>query len=244
VNILYAYLQYRWNSLFIVRKKNDFVCSIEDSRRKNKGKLKFEDELLPFREETKNSKRKIEVTDFGAGSKRLGNSRTIQSIYKTSVANRKWQRFMHQLIVDKKAVEILEMGTSLGFSTVYLSQATKGKVTTIEACPATYDEAKNLFDKLEVSNIEAVNDTFSNYFEDVEKKKFDFIYLDGHHDGEAVLQYIEQLKPSMAQSTLILVDDIRWSAGMFAAWNKLLVDDYFSEKNDLFRMGILKKGNV
>lgn len=244
MNILYAYLQYRWNSLFIVRKKNEFVFSIEDSRRKSKGNLKFEVELLPFLEETKYSKRNIDVTDFGAESKKIGNSRTIQSIYKTDVANRKWQRFMHQLIFDSQAVEILEMGTSLGFTTIYLAQATKGKVTTIEACPVTHNEAKNLFDKLELLNIEAINDTFSYYLAGSNHVKFDYIYLDGHHNGEAVLKYIERLKPMMAKNTLILVDYIRWSAGIFAAWNKLLADDYFSEKNDLFRMGILKKGNV
>ena len=71
--------------------------------------------------------------------------------------------------------------------------------------------------------------------------KFDLIFIDGHHDGKALLQYLETLSPFIHDETIILVDDIRWSDSMFTAWKKLRTDEHFHLTIDLFRCGILMK---
>ena len=59
---------------------------------------------------------------------------------------------------------ILELGTSLGISTLYMASANQNsKVYTIEACPETYGIAKNNFIGLK-NRIDAINENFDNEF--------------------------------------------------------------------------------
>ncbi len=239
VNLLTQYLQYRFNSIFIVRKNKSFVDKVRHCLQKGNKKLDFENDLEPYRSDARNSQKKIIVTDFGAGSKKLGKERVVSSIYKTSVASLKFQRLMFHLIRESGSKNILEMGTSLGFSTVYLSKATNGSVTTIEACPQIFGEADTLFTSLNLKNVHAIQSTFQDYFDGGTEVKFDFVYIDGHHDGMALLNYIEILKLRLTDEAIVLVDDIRWSDSMKSAWDMLIADSFFHQNHDLFRMGIL-----
>ena len=69
------------------------------------------------------------------------------------------------------------------------------------------------------------------------------MYIDGHHDGIALLNYIEILKSRLTNEAIILVDDIRWTNSMKSAWEKLIIDSFFYQNHDLFRMGILMVEN-
>ena len=244
VKLFLSYLRYRWNTLFIVRKENEFVCKIRDSFRNSNSRFDFESELKMFRTQAKASKKALEVKDFGAGSKKLGRVRTIQSIYASSVSPLKWQRFLHNVVKDFSANHILEMGTSLGFTTVYLSKAITGKVITIEACPSIFKESQTMFEQMHLYTVQSVNSTFQNYFITIDpSQKFDFIFIDGHHDGDALLNYVHLLKPHLLPNALIIVDDIRWSEGMHKAWTKLTADAQFSNNWDGFKMGLLQFNN-
>ncbi len=244
VKLFLSYLLYRWNTLFIVRKENEFVCKIRDSFRNSNSRLDFESELKIYRTQTKASKKALEIKDFGAGSKKLGRIRTLQSIYTSSVTPIKWQRFLHNLVKDFSANHILEMGTSLGFTTVYLSKATTGKAITIEACPSICKESQTLFEQVHINNVQSINSTFQDYFNTISpSQKFDFVFIDGHHDGAALLDYVHLLKPHLFPNALIIVDDIRWSEGMHEAWTKLISDVQFSNYWDGFKMGLLQLNN-
>lgn len=241
MNLIFDYCQYRWNSLFIVNKKNCFAHKVSQCLQIGKKNIPFEIELAPFRQQAKSNNRFLQVQDFGAGSKKLGTTRKLSAIYRTSVAPRKNQAFLYHLIQTFQSKNILEMGTSLGFTTMYLGKSSTGKVTTVEACPATAQEAKNLFTQMEMENIQLFNSTFAHFFETKGEQKFDFVFLDGHHDGSAVLQYLEDLKPRLSENAILVLDDIRWSSDMFAAWEKIRSDSFFSDHHDLFRMGILAR---
>jgi predicted O-methyltransferase YrrM len=72
-------------------------------------------------------------------------------------------------------------------------------------------------------------------------ERFDLIFIDGHHDGKALLSYIEDLKNHIHDDTIIVLDDIRWSASMLKSWNLLRNSNEFNLSLDFFRMGILIK---
>lgn len=239
MNLILEYLNYRLTSLFIVRKKEIFVNKVRQCYQKRNEKLIFEDELFIHRKVCRASNRTIKITDFGVGSKKMGNVRAISKIYKTSVASVSFQRLLFQLIKENRCMNVLEMGTSLGFSSVYLSKATLGKVTTIEACPNTAREAEALFSKMALTNVHLIHSTFTDFFKLANTERYDFVYIDGHHDGAALLAYMDFLKPQMKANSIVVVDDIRWSDSMLEAWKKLVNDEYFESFTDLFRMGVL-----
>ncbi len=239
MNVLFTYLTYLLDRRFVVRKTNEFVFKIRHSISNTKTSLPFEIKLNHFRDKAKASQKKLSIKDFGAGSKKMGNVRKIQSIYKNSVSTKKWQRIIYNLVREAQAKNILEMGTSLGFSTVYLAQGTQGKVTTIEACPETHAESSILFEKMGINNIHAICATFDDFFAQSCSDKFDFVFIDGHHDGNALVSYVDKLKPYLLPNALVLVDDIRWSSDMNKAWGQLKKDAAFTAHVDCFRMGIL-----
>ena len=67
------------------------------------------------------------------------------------------------------------------------------------------------------------------------------VYIDGHHDGIALLNYLHSVEPFTHDETIFLLDDIRWSQSMLDAWNQLKEDEKYHVSIDFFRMGMLVK---
>ncbi len=108
------------------------------------------------------------------------------------------------------------------------------------------------------NQVKILNLTFAEYFEKIRKnlspsevavktnasepaasKKFDLIYLDGHHDGPATLNYFEQIKNLAYQDTLVIIDDIHWSQSMTAAWNEIIKDPKVTVSIDTYFWGLI-----
>ncbi|MDV7402650.1 class I SAM-dependent methyltransferase, partial [Arthrospira platensis SPKY1] len=64
---------------------------------------------------------------------------------------------------------------------------------------------------------------FQNTLEGVLKlaQPIDFLFNDGHHDRQAVLNYLEQSLPYLASPAVVVFDDISWSPGMRQAWEQI-----------------------
>ena len=186
----------------------------------------------------KNNHKLIEIQDFGAGSKKLGQKRKISSIFKMSSSKGKYGKLLFRLAKHFEFQNVLEFGTSLGTGTLHLHLGNPlAEINTIEACKETFLVAKeNLFP---FNNIHQVNETFDYFLSHPKNIKFDFIFVDGHHDGQALLKYMEKLKEITHSETIFLLDDIRWSDSMFDAWNKIVSDENYHLTIDLFRMGIV-----
>jgi predicted O-methyltransferase YrrM len=240
MNLVLEYIHYRWKAKQKSKFSSETSDRIKNCITQSNVKLAFETELLAYRNAAKQENRTILVQDFGAGSKKMGATRTIQNIYKNSRSTTPYQRILHNLVCEFNCKSILEMGTSLGFTSIYLSKANvSGKVTTIEACENTAAEAEKLFIELQLTKIELIHSTFLDYFEKREENAFDLVFIDGHHDGKALLGYMDFLAKSCKANCIFILDDIRWSKEMLAAWNELISRPEFIFHHDLFRMGIL-----
>jgi predicted O-methyltransferase YrrM len=240
MNLVLEYIQYLWKSNLITTDNSETTLKLKNCLTSSTTTFDYEKELEVLRKLAKNKKRKIVVQDFGAGSKKMSNQRSIKNIYKTSQSSRKFQRILHKLVEEFNCQSILEMGTSLGFSSVYLSKATKkGIVTTVEACTATANEANSLIQKMNLKNVNLVNSTFHEYFKKYPSENYDFVFVDGHHDGLALLDYMEILHSRTLPGTIFVLDDIRWSDSMLFAWKKLIQKPEFICSYDMFRMGVL-----
>ena len=79
-----------------------------------------------------------------------------------------------------------------------------------------------------------MNSTFYDYIKSLNEESFDLIFIDGHHDGEALKYYLKLLSNYIHNDTVIVLDDIRWSNSMFNAWHKIKLEK-ISLKHGFFR---------
>jgi predicted O-methyltransferase YrrM len=192
----------------------------------------------------KRNNQEIEIQDFGAGSKKMTNKRKISKIYKTVSAKGVYAKLLYQLNKHYLFENVLEFGTSLGVGTLHLALGNQNSnIITVDACKNTSDFAQENLNNLAIQNVNFLRNTFYDFLLAIkgETIKFDLIYIDGHHDGEALQYYWKELAKHIHEETLIILDDIRWSESMLVAWNKIIENENYHLTMDLFRMGIISK---
>jgi predicted O-methyltransferase YrrM len=238
VNIVFEIIKYHWNAKGRHGIHSPFVYDLIDNCFTLKMNSIEKEQLKQFEHQLKYNHTLIDIEDFGVGSKRLGRRRKISSIYKTSSSRGKYGKLLFQLSRHYNFNNILELGTSLGIGTYHLHLGNqRSNITSIEACKETWNCAENNLGKFK--NIQLIQSTFDHFLQKNSDKKFDFIFVDGHHDGEALLHYMQLLKSHSHNDTIFLLDDIRWSNSMFEAWNKIKTDNEYHLTIDLFRMGLV-----
>lgn len=253
---------------FLVRSKNQhgvhspFVYDMVTQCFYDSAHYEDYDRLWEFRRELAQSKAIIEVTDLGSGS-RVGQlnktSKKVQSMLRHAGASKKRQQLLYRLGSYFKPAQILELGTHLGMGTTALCLGAKPKrLITVEGCPETAQFTQNNFvhwgsNNPKLNSIVLINNNFEDFLNESQNLKnfpdsktahntqatFDLIYLDGHHDGPATLRYFESLKKYIRDTSVLIIDDIHWSAAMSAAWQQIIKDPQVSVSIDTFFCGFL-----
>lgn len=239
VNIVFEYIKYKWNAKGRHGIHSPFVYDLVDKVFKIDFSISDSNLLNQSFKSLESNKQTINVKDFGAGSHKLGSQRTIQQIFKISSSKGHYGKILYQLSHFFQPKNILEFGTSLGIGTLHFHLGyPKSKITTVEACPETLSFTRQ-FLKDKVSNVSFIESTFNDFLSQQSTEKYDLIFVDGHHDGKATIDYMQQLEIHSHNDTIFILDDIRWSDGMYEAWNELRNSDKYNVSIDLFRMGIL-----
>ncbi len=196
-----------------------------------------------IRTELKNNHAEISVPDFGAGSRlELDKKRKISVIAKSSLKPKKFSRLLFCMVHFYKPEIVLELGTSFGITTSYFSFANpSAKITTMEGAPAIAYIAKQNFKQLQLTNITVVEGKFDDTFSSVinQLSTISFVFIDGNHRKEPTLDYFNQLIKLSTQSTILIFDDIHWSADMEKAWNEIKQHPSVTLSIDLFFIGIV-----
>ena len=189
------------------------------------------------------SKKEIQITDFGAGSA-INNSKTrkIKDISKNSAKNAKFGELLYRIVQFYKPKNIIELGTSLGISTSYLAQAdTNANIFTFEGCPETAKIAQENFDKQNITNTSITlgdfNLTLSEKLKEIET--VDLAFIDGNHQEKPTIAYFEECLKYANNNTIFIFDDIHWSDGMENAWNYIKANTSTTLTIDLFFVGIV-----
>ncbi|MCX7742992.1 MAG: class I SAM-dependent methyltransferase [Flavobacteriales bacterium] len=181
-------------------------------------------------------------TDLGAGNTGINKIQTIRSIAQKSLQPPHNARLLYRLAKHMQAKNILELGTSFGITTSYLSLAAdNGKVTTIEGDPAIQKLASNHFITLEKNNIFSLCGNFDDVLADIlsANEAFDMVWIDGNHRKEPTLRYFEMLLPSIHPEGVLIFDDIHWSPEMADAWEIICKHKQVTLTLDIFQMGIV-----
>lgn len=187
--------------------------------------------------------RVITVTDLGAGS-HLNNNRKkqISNIARNALKPPKLAQLLYRLACNMQPRNIVELGTCLGITTVYLQKAAPGaKVYTLEGCPQTAAVAAETFKKAGLNNIELITGNFNNTLPGVMSNlaQLDLVFVDGNHQKEATLKYFEWCLPKVHENTLLIFDDIYWSLGMKQAWEIIKAHPQVTVTVDLFWIGLV-----
>ncbi|MFH2143204.1 MAG: class I SAM-dependent methyltransferase, partial [Bacteroidota bacterium] len=196
------------------------------------------DKIENSRKKILSDERTIEVNDLGAGSRIFKTSfRKIKDIAKTSVLEKKYGQLLFRIVNYFKPENIIEMGTSLGISTLYLASGNPdAKIYTIEGCKNIHDFSRSLFDDYKDLNIKTICGSFDQELPrllmDIEKP--DFIFFDGNHKKEATLYYFNTCLEKAHSKTIFFFDDINWSKEMQEAWQKIIIHNKVSVSIDLY----------
>jgi predicted O-methyltransferase YrrM len=185
----------------------------------------------------------ITITDLGAGS-RVNNNRLkkIRDIAYNALKPPKMAQLLYRFVADQQPFNIIELGTCLGITTVYLQKAAPdAKVYTLEGCPETARVAKETFKKAGINNVELITGNFDDTLPPVINKldKLDFVFVDGNHQKEATLKYFEWCLPKVHENTMLIFDDIYWSEGMKEAWTQIKAHPKVTVTVDLFWIGLV-----
>lgn len=156
-----------------------------------------------------------------------------------------WARLLFRLVREWKPQASIELGTCAGLSAAYqavgLELNGRGHLTTFEGSPGRVAVARGVLANLGIDNVEVVPGLFSHTLRQRlgEEAPVGYAFLDGHHDGRATIEYYETLRPFLADEAIIVLDDIRWSPDMAAAWTQLRSGDDITASVSLGNVGFL-----
>jgi predicted O-methyltransferase YrrM len=192
-----------------------------------------------LRSSLKKDTRVLNINDYGTGVDR---NRTIADITNKSVTTQKYGQLLFRIAHYIKAKKVLELGTSLGVTTAYLaSSSSQIECVSLEGCFEIAQVAQKNFEKLELKNIQIVVGDIDRTMTLVlnEFDQLDLIFIDANHRSEAVMRYFEQCLSKVHNETILVIDDIYWSADMEIAWQKLKKHPAVTSTIDLFQFGIV-----
>ncbi len=201
------------------------------------------EELATLQRLLKGNKNTIQVSDYGAGSKAMqGNTRRIGDIAKHAGSSSSEGKLLFRLVRYFKPANVLELGTSLGIGTSYLSKAHHlSHITTIEGCPQTATIAQQFFERQQLQNINLLVGRFEELLTTTlpQLSSLDLVIFDGNHQEQATINYFEQCLPFINNDTVFVFDDIYWSEGMEKAWQYIQNHSKVTATVDLFQLGLV-----
>jgi len=146
---------------------------------------------------------------------------------------------------DNKEGIFLELGTSLGISTLAIALAAPGRrVVTVEGCPQLSEIAKSNIERHGAQNVRVMNMEFTAALEKLktENVKVTFAFIDGNHRGEALMIYVREIL-RMGDEMVIVADDIHLNRDMYRSWKMISESGVAEASLETNRFGILFRRN-
>ena len=148
-------------------------------------------ELL--REELLRDNRVLSIEDLGAGSRKGGQKqKTVGELASVAVKPKKYGQLLFRLARHYRPATMIELGTSLGLSTAYLSMGNRAaQIVSIEGSEAIAEVAAANFRRLDVNNIRLLTGNFDEVLPRIKPTypAIDLWYIDGNHLYDPTLRY-------------------------------------------------------
>ncbi len=245
-----AYLKYLWKAKNQHGVHSPFVFNLMLQVLRSKKHFYAFDEIEFVKKQLLEKNNHITQVEYGAGSRNnTGDLKSISTLVKQVSMPKQQGEWLFKLVQLFQPNSILEMGTCLGISTLYLGLENKNrKIITLEGNPDSAAIAQKIFSQLQLNNVEILQGKFNKTLAVAlsQLKQIDFAFVDGNHRYEPTMKYFHQIFPFTHENSLLIFHDIHWSKEMEKAWAELCNEPQVSISIDLFYFGILffKKGMI
>jgi len=134
-----------------------------------------------------------------------------------------------KIVFEKKPQNILEIGTSNGYSTLYLAKNLDkdSKITTIEVNDQRYEIAKNNFSDCNLQNISQIKGEILEILNTniLKNEKYDFIFLDAMQREYLNLIKIIEKQNLLTKNGILIADNVL-SHGNMTEFIKYMQEKY------------------
>ena len=224
---------------FIIRDRNAYYCFADIERR---------------REYLKACDDELDVVDFGSRGSKEGTHirRKVSFIAKNHLERPEVGQLLFRLVNwigehEKRPLQILELGTSLGITTAYLaSPDSRNNVRTYEGSGEVLKVAQGVWRALKLENISWVEGNIDDTLLPSNLSllynapaRVDIAYVDANHTYEATKRYADFLLERLNQKGVLAIDDIHYSEEMERAWQELKLDPRVTTTMDLYHLGLI-----
>lgn len=185
----------------------------------------------------------IAVEDFGAGSSVIrSNRRKVSAIASSSLKPKKFAQLLFRIVNYYQPEVIVELGTSFGITTAYLASGNnRARVYTCEGSTAIAAIAQQQFNRLGLQNTFLLQGDFTKTLPVLLETldTVDLAFIDGNHRKVPTLAYFEQLLAKTNAHSILIFDDIHWSAEMEDAWEIIRLHPSVTLSIDIFFIGLV-----
>lgn len=132
---------------------------------------------------------------------------------------------LYELILQYKPQTIVEIGTSLGYSTIWMAEAAReygGKIITVEHEETKIPKTQQLFDWLELKDTVTLVHSDAKEFLQNYTSPIDFLFLDAMKRD--YIEYIKRSEKNLHTDSVVVADDV-------VTW-KRKVEDFLEHMND------------
>ena len=217
----------------------DFILNVLN----NKSGYQAPAEIENLRAQLLTDKREIEIQEMGAGSRTSSsNKRAVREIARSALKSKRLARVLFRLAKHYQPKNVIELGTSLGLTTAYISKAIPScQIISVEGNPPTAAIAEENFQKLSCSNIRVIQGNFDTVLPAIldQFPVIDLAYIDGNHRYQPTINYFHQLLTRSDNNTILVFDDIHWSDEMEKAWEEIKSHPSVQYTIDIFFLGFV-----
>jgi predicted O-methyltransferase YrrM len=195
------------------------------------------DEIEDLRLRLLQGQDKVQVNDLGTGT---SGPRSVARLASASTPPKVGQ-LLFRLVNEFQPQTVLELGTCLGLGTLYLAKARpEAEVVTLEGSNALAELAEEHFRAANVAARVVRGDLAQTLGPTLAAlPSLDFAFLDANHRYEATMQYFGQCLAHTHAGSVLVLDDIHWSAEMERAWAEVQAHPAVTLTVDLFRVGLV-----
>ncbi|MDA0207855.1 MAG: CmcI family methyltransferase [bacterium] len=121
---------------------------------------------------------------------------------------RKTAEWISQLIRTQQPAHIVELGTSVGYSTLWMAKAAEsygGNILTIEKEPYKAKEAREYFEAVEAANVELIEAEIESALVGI-ARPIDLLFLDANKSQYHV--YLKLAEPLLRSGSIIVADNM------------------------------------
>jgi predicted O-methyltransferase YrrM len=194
-----------------------------------------------YRVEVYRNKTLLDTPDPGAGTRSRCKKRSIGDMARVASVSPKYGRLLYNLARFYWPDRIIELGTGVGISTLYLAAGNpEARVITVEGNPQLAAVASGNFTARGLKNITLIQNSFDHALPQLTSNghTISLFFIDGNHTLEATLRYYHLLGKNTGLANIFVLDDLNWSRQMSESW-KIIHRESSGIIIDLFHMGII-----